>query len=218
MQVATKTRPLVVTQLPNSCPFCHKTIIPVPLYGNIIDDEDIEVYIACPNESCKKSFIAYYENLGVRNNLQHTLYINKVSIGNQISEQFSETIELVSPAFVSIYNEAYQAEQYYLLEICGVGYRKAIEFLIKDYCKIKHPDKINDIEKRLLGSVIDTYVDEARIKSVAKRAVWLGNDETHYIRKWQEKDLNDLKALISLTLHWIEMEALTKKFEEEMPH
>ncbi len=47
------------------------------------------------------------------------------------------------------------------------------------------------------------------LREIAKRAAWLGNDETHYVRKWEGKDLEDLKRLISLTIHWIEMEKLT---------
>jgi hypothetical protein len=37
------------------------------------------------------------------------------------------------------------------------------------------------------------------------------------LRKWEEKDLNDLKMLIALTLHWIEMDELTKKVMADMP-
>ena len=68
-----------------------------------------------------------------------------------------------------------------------------------------------------LANCIKEFVTDERIKSVAKRAVWLGNDETHYVRKWETKNLVDLKKLISLTVHWIEMEKLTESFEEEMP-
>ena len=64
---------------------------------------------------------------------------------------------------------------------------------------------------------INDYVNDTRIKSVAKRAVWLGNDETHYIRKWEGKNLEDMKKLIDLTVHWIEMEKLTESFEDDMP-
>ena len=31
------------------------------------------------------------------------------------------------------------------------------------------------------------------------------------------KNLTDLKKLIDLTLHWVEMEKLTESFEDEMP-
>ena len=92
-----------------------------------------------------------------------------------------------------------------------------MEFLIKDYAIHNKPTEKEKIEKKLLGPCIADYVDDNRIKTVAKRAVWLGNDETHYVRKWEGKNLEDLKKLIELTVHWIEMEYLTKSFETEMP-
>jgi hypothetical protein len=60
-------------------------------------------------------------------------------------------------------------------------------------------------------------VKSEQIKEIAKRAAWLGNDETHYVRKWEDKDLKDLKKLISLTLHWIEVETLTLEVIADMP-
>ena len=61
-----------------------------------------------------------------------------------------------------------------------------------------------------LGKCISDYVASDRVKQVAARAVWLGNDETHYLRKWEGKDLEDLEILIELTVHWIQMEELTE--------
>jgi len=115
-----------------------------------------------------------------------------------------------------IYNEAFQAEQYRLTQICGPGYRKALEFLIKDYAIKKHPTKEQTILKEQLMPCITNYTID-NIKKVAKRAAWLGNDETHYIRKWENNDLQDLKKLVELTVHWIEMEELTKSLESDMP-
>lgn len=60
-------------------------------------------------------------------------------------------------------------------------------------------------------------VPNLQVKTTAKRATWLGNDETHYVRKWADKDLSDLKLLLDLTIHWIAAEILTKKFEASMP-
>ena len=64
---------------------------------------------------------------------------------------------------------------------------------------------------------IKEYVDNDNIKKVAERAAWLGNDETHYVRKWEEKDVQDLKGLIRLTIWWIEQTTETVKLLEEMP-
>jgi hypothetical protein len=41
----------------------------------------------------------------------------------------------------------------------------------------------------------------------------LGNDELHYVRKWENKDINDLKKLIDATLHYISLEKLKESFE-----
>jgi hypothetical protein len=103
-----------------------------------------------------------------------------------------------------------------LTEICGIGYRKALEFLIKDYLISNLPDEEEHIKKKLLGKCINDYVENPNIKEMAKRAVWLGNDETHYIRRWENKDINDLKILIDITVHWIEMEVLTNKYKDDM--
>jgi hypothetical protein len=89
--------------------------------------------------------------------------------------------------------------------------------VIKEYIIANNPSEKEIVEKKFLGNCISDYVNDERIKIVAKRAVWLGNDETHYIRKWEGKNLLDLKKLIDLTVHWIEMEFLTKDFEVEMP-
>lgn len=47
---------------------------------------------------------------------------------------FSDIINEISPGFVKIYNQAHEAEIRLLDDIVGGGYRKALEFLIKDIC------------------------------------------------------------------------------------
>jgi hypothetical protein len=125
----------------------------------------------------------------------------------------------ISPQFSEIYDQAYQAEQFGLSLIIGPAYRKSLEYLIKDYAisTVSSDGDKEDILKSFLSSVIDKYIDDARIKRVAKRAAWLGNDETHYVRKWEDKDIEDLKLLISMTTDWIQLIELSKKFESDMP-
>ncbi len=101
--------------------------------------------------------------------------------------------------------------------IAGPGYRKAFEFLIKDYAKSLTPDKEKDIEKKFSGVVVSEYIQDARIQAVAKRCLWLGNDETHYLRRWTDHDVGDLVTLIKLTANWIEIEHLSKSYVEQMP-
>ena len=200
------------TDAPNVCPNCQNTITPLEIIGSRSKAQS-EVVFKCPNVECRQLFIAYYEAWGDGT----YKFGNRTNFGRPSVTKFTENIVAVSKFFTIIYNQAKVAEEMGLEEICGVGYRKALEFLIKDYCIFRHPIHEETIKKQTIAKCIGDFVDDARIKSVANRAFWLGNDETHYIRKWEGKNLADLKLLISLTVHWIEMETLTQAYNDSMP-
>ena len=198
---------------PEECPDCHFKTTPNYLSHKFsIDKRRLFVFFHCPNVKCDSCYTTGY----LKNVSEPTFVFDKVIKGTIKSEIFSMEISDLSPAFVKIYNEANFAEQNELLEICGVGYRKALEFLIKDYLACKKPENENEIKKALLGKCINEYVDDTRIKETAKRAVWLGNDHTHYVKKWEGKDLSDLKLLIKLSVNWIESELMTEQFVKSM--
>ena len=45
----------------------------------------------------------------------------------------------------------------------------------------------------LLGDKIRRYVTDNRIKTLAQRATWLGNDETHVETLHPDRDVSDIK-------------------------
>jgi hypothetical protein len=128
-------------------------------------------------------------------------------------------LQKISPDFCAIYDEAHKAEQLGLSLICGPGYRKSLEFLIKDYLiSLQTEDESKrDIAHSPLMGVINKYVSDKRMLTTAQRATWLGNDETHYVRKWEDKELQDMKNLIKLTCYWIQSEHLTSEAVANMP-
>ncbi|HYG37177.1 MAG TPA: hypothetical protein VD908_01100 [Cytophagales bacterium] len=195
-------------ELPHQCPFCHKNITPNALYGHK-NELSMEVFMYCPE--CGQAFIGHYK---VTPTNQY-IYRGMTTGGTVAGKDFSRTIKRVSPAFVTIYNQALAAEQQNLTEIGGVGYRKALEILIKDYALLKHPQDEEKIEKRALGQAIEEFVDDVRVINVARRAAWIGFEEVQYIKKWEGKNLQELKKVIDLTIHWIEMEELTLSFESQ---
>ena len=67
-----------------------------------------------------------------------------------------------------------------------------------------------------MGQCIEKYIDHSRIKALAKRATWLGNDFAHYLKKHTDHDLKDLKELISLTMQWINLEIESEAYEREI--
>lgn len=202
---------------PDACPRCHHAIHPSFVTASLshpISDTSTyaDIIYLCPRQTCSRLFIATYQ----RNPNKGLLTLRYLSPTTHISPTIESEISDLSPSFFEIYSQAHAAESYQLNEIAGVGYRKSLEFLIKDYCIHKNPNQKESIDSKPLGSVIDTFVDDQNIKACAKRAAWLGNDETHYIRKWQDKDLNDLKVLIMLSCNWIKNNILTEKYLNEM--
>lgn len=197
-----------IQQLAIECPFCHALVNPKYLY--IHEDS---LFAVCPNSDCDKHFIltspySDYSFVEVQPNS---------TPGKRV---FSSTIRKISPEFEEIYNQAFHAEQISLDQICGTGYRKALEFLIKDYLisqVAKDDDTKEAIKNTFLDKCIQNYVPNEQVKIVARRAVWLGNDETHYTRKWGNKDVSHLKSLIDLVVRWIESDIETKELLEEMP-
>jgi hypothetical protein len=201
---------------PDRCPRCHHSIHPkfitASLSANISSKGTVaDAIYACPRASCSRLFIATYKP----DNSLHLQLSHLNPETHKTPEIDTEIIDL-SPSFFEIYSQAHSAELYQLNEIAGVGYRKSLEFLIKDYCSQKKPENKETIIASPLGSVIDKFVEDHNIKACAKRAAWLGNDETHYTKKWQDKDLNDLKVLIMLSCNWIKNNILTEKYLNEM--
>lgn len=206
-----------IPHLPDTCPICHHAINPNgPLYtyiNNRLHPNDAQLLFRCTRRDCQNLFIASYRENPSSSRFE---FLNSTP-KKFLPRNFSETILELSLQFTEIYNEASSAETNGLMKICGVGYRKALEFLIKDYLIKIHPEKEQEIKSKFLGKCITEYIPNENIKAIAKRATWLGNDETHYIRIWEGKDLEDLKKLIDLTLHWIEMEQLTQEVIKDMP-
>jgi hypothetical protein len=198
-------------EYPDRCPICHH-------YGDIgvrntflhPAQRGVEVVFQCPFPGCQSFFIGYYGPKG-----------NKTLKGLKPQEpdltHFPEIVADLSPQFIAIFKEAEQATQLGLTQVAGPGYRKAFEFLIKDYAKSLSPEKAGDIEKAFSGNVVRDYIPDPRIQAVAKRALWLGNDETHYLRTWASHDVDDLIKLIRLAIDWIEIERLSRTYTEGMP-
>jgi len=134
-----------------------------------------------------------------------------------MAQPHPEQITKTSADFVTIYDQAMQAESAKLDQLVGMGLRKALEFLIKDFLVKEHAEEADEIRRMLLGRCIEKYVDDGKLKMAAQRAAWLGNDETHYERRWDTKDVTDLKRLVHLTENWIDSALVLRQYEDEMP-
>lgn len=205
------------------CPQCNTDIVPTPIYAvlHFTDtfDNGQRVPIAtvlnfCPK--CKNSFIttynAIYKGIVVEEILSDNIHVffGKNVIKSEPSvfcgNVFSDYIMNLSPTFIEIYNQSENAEAIHLDQIAGMGYRKALEFLVKDYIIHKHQNDKSIIGEKSLSFCINNYINNQDIKILAEKSAWLGNDETHYVKKHTDRDVSDLKKFINACANYIEME------------
>ncbi|MEE0709933.1 MAG: hypothetical protein UCO57_14290 [Gemmiger sp.] len=124
--------------------------------------------------------------------------------------QLDPEISKISPSFVKIFEEAYAAEKSDLTLICGMGYRKALEFLVKDYLIEKDSEAADAIAKEPLAQSI-RRIDNQQIRILAERSAWLGNDETHYTKKHDGYSYKDIKSFLEAIVAFILYEKTVEK-------
>lgn len=196
---------------PGACPLCHFAIAPTHVTDEWYRDNSscrhLAIFYTCPH--CFRPFVAHFTDDSPMNNCMSPV-LDYCGPELYSAQQFEANIAGLSPQFVKIYNQALEAESRQLDEIAGIGYRKALEFLVKDYCKHTHPEKGTEIERLPLGKCISDYIENRSITTLASRAVWIGNDETHYTRKHEDRDIADMKRFIQAMVHYIGMELVVE--------
>lgn len=120
-------------------------------------------------------------------------------------------ISTISPLFINYYNQARHCDQLWYKDVAWPWYRKALEFLIKDFAISIVPNDTEKIKNMNLQLCIKTYLDNKILNSVSEKAYWVANDQTHYYTKWEDKDIETLKELIKLTIHHIESDIQSRE-------
>lgn len=206
----------------NVCPICKASIAPVYIESSLNTDTTASVFNFCP--ACRETFVTQYTGTysSKANTAQGEFTAHQVlySEPNRYTKKcFDPAIEKLSPDFVEIYNQALCAETLQLDRISGISYRKAVEFLIKDYVIMIAEDEktITEIKEMLLSACIKRYIEDKRILTLAERLAWLGNDEAHYIRKHEDRDITDIKAFIDALVSSIHVDLITRDAESILP-
>lgn len=220
IEINNKSYSRVSFEEPNICPMCSHSIHPILLSTRLhfLNNDGtgcLSAFFECTH--CKKSFISTY-NIEYKEMISSIKYYTSTKLlysapSHFEKQSFPECISNLSPSFVKIYNQSLEAEHYNLDEIAGIGYRKALEFLIKDFLISYEGKEESKVKPTALGNCINTMIDNPQLKVAASRATWLGNDQTHYEQKYSDKDINYLKRLIKLSVNWIEMIYLTDEAE-----
>lgn len=186
---------------PSICPICGKSGTPTHTSSFYIDN-----IFSCPNlfctffcHNCENMFIGNY----CYNEFAQTYILTFEPHDTPQTKDFPKHIKEISPTFCDIYNQSLASQQYRLKDISGMGYRKALEFLVKDYAIFLNQKDEEKIKKLSLSQCINEYIDNNRIKKLALASAWIGNDETHYTKKNEEYNTDVLVEFIEAIVSFI---------------
>lgn len=196
------TRDGIKFEVPSKCPHCHKEMTAnIIMQSKPIEIKQVKrIGLLAQCTICDQFFALgylyrYYYG-------KHETTLIPYNYSPEINIEIPENINKISEKFEEIYKQSKLAEAYNLNQIAGMGYRKATEFLVKDYLIFKKIDKPENILKMFLGNAIDK-IDNNQIKNLARASSYIGNDETHPVKLQPDKDISDLKKFLEALTHYI---------------
>lgn len=187
------------------CPHCGKEVMPKVIYSVATEKtskqgNQIAVLVRCPRSECKGYHVQAFSIGSAASGITHLTGLKPVRytylpyLENELPKKLNEAF----PEFKEIYDQSLEAESMGLDQIAGIGFRKSLEFLIKSYAISKDPDNQLNIEKETLNNTIKSrYGDFPKIQKLAKLAAWIGNDETHFVKKHTEINISNMKEFLN---------------------
>lgn len=181
-----------------------------------------QIYVICCCKFCNKVIFVKHPTFIDREN-NAVSYKDNYEVYPYVyfQRKFSDEINSVSDKFQTIFNEAEKAESIGLNNICGLAYRRSLEFLIRDFACYLNPERSEEIknDNNFSNVTITEFLTPSsfnEIKDITKRAWWLGSDYAHYNKKYDDHDINELKTLIEIVVLNIESYIKTQKYKEQI--
>lgn len=154
-------------------------------------------------------------------------WIRAIKRDNPFELERLVNIDNLSIKFYDVFREATIIDELGFNESSGMIYRKALEFVVKDFFKSLLPDYLDIIEEKTIGQIIfhfyDIRKDELAIKEktdfntvneelrtirlLAKKirnTFKIGNDFSHYERKLSDFTAKDMKSSIMQIISFID--------------
>lgn len=202
-------------QNPNICPYCH--VASEPTNFSYSHDPKANTFLSiwrCNFAECKRIYAVSHKYAQGESPIDR--YLNGLPKGPIWPKPISDlkdgkTIGTETPAdsnFIKTYLQSLEAEAHGYDEIAGMGYRKAIEYLVKDWAIQTNPEAKDKILTLWLSGIISEFYS-GDLKDILDRATWLGNDQSHYNKLFDEYNINHLKELIDLIM--VELDREFKK-------
>ncbi len=191
--------------IPVECPHCGAYSTPTVVTSAVASHSSylIRLYVFF-NDCCDKYSYAVYKEKERKAD-----FLGVFPLPHKIPS-LPESIKAISPRFVSLYNQCYEAEQNGAYELAGSGYRNAVEVLIKDFAINELDIPRESVIKQSLSQAIEKYLPNIQLAQSADVVRVLGNDHTHYERHYEDIDFDVLKRYLQIFINSIDCEYLIR--------
>lgn len=191
---------------PAICPYCKiGTDAPYTYKQAHSFNNHFLFFAICTCTACSKYFSFIYEHYPEKE-LSYPVVYPPMSFTPYENKTLSE----ISPRFIDMYNQSLESEYNGHIELAAIGFRSSLEFLVKDFA-IKELNKpFDEVSNKKLFDAISLYLKQEDLIKTADVVRILGNDYTHYKRKYPEHDFLLLKGYMDIFLRQIELEYMVK--------
>lgn len=203
IQLPGSTTMLNVNSVPDRCPGCHSEITPNYISSDFHQENGFKEYAilcSCPLPNCARVFEASY-TWDVYANAWELAGIESGEEG--MHESAASHAAGISGSFNIIYNQALKAEQENLPELSCLGYKKALECLVRDFLILKYPQDELSIRNSTVVVCINKYFEDETIKEITRRTFAPETDLGSGSQLMDNPE--DLKKLVKIIGSWIEM-------------
>lgn len=165
-------------EIPSLCPWCQVSFNPVITPRHHYSENNETVWMLQLHCSyCSK------DSVSVVVGKSDSLLKQRMLYPEPQGTSFDELLVSLSPRFVELYRSAERAEQRGDLDLAGMGYRAALEVLLKDYAESSTEDSKAKIGKKNLGQAISDYFGDNPLGMIPADEVRLtANDFVHWAR------------------------------------
>lgn len=180
---------------PMSCPYCgvHTDTEETTAQIFALTSTQKAIVLACRCTRCKKRFLSVYIEEGNRLTLNTIIPIAE-------NDEVHEGLKTVSPEFERIHQQAYRAELRGDIDLAAVGYRTALEVLVKDFAIRELGEKEEEVTSKKLAQAIEDYSGSVELLATSDVVRMLGNDYTHYLKKYENIGFETLKHYYNVTM------------------
>ncbi len=190
---------------PATCPFCgYGTDAPITNKNHFQLNDHYVIMATCKCTSCGQTFFFVSEYLNGHE--YEPIMIPSISFIRYENKILSK----ISERFIDMYNQALQSEFVGNYELAAIGYRTALEIIIKDFAINELGIPREAVVKKKLYDAIGEYLNQNELINTSDVVRILGNDHTHFERKYPQHDFELLKGYMDIFLKQIEVQYMIK--------